>query len=201
VNRAERRRTTPTRTVGGDRRRIILFATLGVVAVLIVAGVILGSRTASVAPTLAQLKVGESAPAFSVSTTAGPFAVPTTDRKPTVLEVFATWCPHCQHEVVTLNSLYQHYGAKANVVAVSGNPQGMDGHSPESQADVMTFVQRFKTKYPVAFDPELKVMNEYLQGGYPTIVVIGPDNKIRAVHDGEVEEKTLAKDIDDALKG
>ena len=53
----------------------------------------------------------------------------------------------------------------------------------------MNFVQKFKVAYPIAYDPDLTVANKYLQGGYPTIVVIGRDGKIAAVRDGEISQQ------------
>ena len=54
----------------------------------------------------------------------GPFNLPKADHKPVLLEVFATWCPHCQHEVSVLNPLFHQYGDKVHFVAVSGSPYG-----------------------------------------------------------------------------
>jgi thiol-disulfide isomerase/thioredoxin len=204
MNRTERRRTNaPAAQKGTDRRRLILYGTLGLIAVLIVAGIVWGSRApqlASEAPTLAKLNIGQDAPSFSVSTTAGPFSVPNASKKPVLLEVFATWCPHCQRETAVLNKIYSRYGNRVDVVAVSGSEYGMNENSKESQADVYAFTQKFKAQYPIAFDPELNVMKKYLQGGYPTVVIIGSDNKIRNIHDGEITEKTLSTDLDSALK-
>jgi len=85
------------------------------------------------------------------------------------------------------------------IVAVSGSPYGLDGSSPENQADVLQFVQKLGVSYPVAFDPELKVADNYLQGGYPTIVIIDKGKKIRYINDGEIAPADLAKAIDGVL--
>ncbi len=181
---------------GADRRKLILYGTLGVIALIAIIAVALASRvpkSASDAPLYAKLSVGDAAPPFAVATTAGPFDLSKPDGKPTLLEIFATWCPHCQNETSVLNQLYEQYGQKVNFVAVSGSNVGMDGNSPESQADVVSFAQRFDVKYPIAYDPNLDVAKKYLQGGYPTIVVIDKANKIAAIDSGEVDRATLAK--------
>ena len=204
MNRADRRRTGPATQQGGaDRRRIIVFATIGVLAIGVIVAFALASRTppvASVAPEQAQIKVGQVAPAYTVATTAGPRAMPSSDGRPVLLEVFATWCPHCQRETAVLNDLFDHYGKKVDFVAVSGSPYAADEQSPETQADVIGFGDHFKVRYPIAYDGDLKVMKAYLQGGYPTIVIIGRNGKIRSIHDGEIAEKTLSDDMDSALK-
>lgn len=184
-----------------DRRKIVLYATLAVVVLAIVVAVGLASRTnvvskaASEAPMLSKLKAGDSAPPFSVATNAGNFDLAQVST-PVLLEVFATWCPHCQRETATLNHLATKYAGKVAVVAVSGSPQGMDGNSPESQADVNQFGAQFNVQYPLAFDPDLKVAQLYLQGGFPTIVLIDKNKKVSLIKSGEVPEADLAKAID-----
>jgi len=184
-----------------DRRKIVLYATLAVVVLAIVVAVGLASRTnvvskaASEAPMLSKLKAGDSAPPFSVATNAGNFDLAQVST-PVLLEVFATWCPHCQRETATLNSLATKYAGKVAVVAVSGSAQGMDGNSVESQADVNQFGAQFNVKYPLAFDPDLKVAQLYLQGGFPTIVLIDKNKKVSLIKSGEVPEADLAKAID-----
>jgi thiol-disulfide isomerase/thioredoxin len=204
MNRSERRRgSVPTRAQA-DRRRLIVYVTIGIIVLLIVVAVALASRTpktASNAPTFAPLKIGQDAPPFSLSTTGGPISVPVPDKKPVLLEVFATWCPHCQREVATLNNVFVRYGDRIHLVAVSGSPYAMDETNPESQGDVFAFTRRFNVRYPIAFDGDLVVAKKYLQGGFPTVVVIGRDNKVLSVRDGEIPQVLLVKDIDAALKG
>ena len=184
-----------------NRRNIILYATIAAVVVGAIVAVALASRVPQSAQTInkkAAIAVGQTAPQFSVATTAGPFDLAAVST-PVVLEVFATWCPHCQHEVPVINALSKQYAGKVAIVGVSGSPYGVDGSSPENQADVMQFVQKLGVTYPVAFDPELKVASNYLQGGYPTIVIIDAKKKIRYINDGEVAPADLAKAIDGVL--
>ena len=184
-----------------NRRNIILYATIAAVVVGEIVAVALASRVPQSAQTInkkAAIAVGQTAPQFSVATTAGPFDLAAVST-PVVLEVFATWCPHCQHEVPVINALSKQYAGKGAIVGVSGSPYGVDGSSPENQADVMQFVQKLGVTYPVAFDPELKVASNYLQGGYPTIVIIDAKKKIRYINDGEVAPADLAKAIDGVL--
>lgn len=190
-----------------DRRKPILYVTLGVIAVALVVTVAVLSRNPSVVPqsateTHAQsaLKVGQKAPDFAVSTTAGPFDLATA-RTPVLLEVFATWCPHCQRETAILNTLYPRYKGAVNIVAVAGSPYAMDESQPESQADVVAFMQKFSIVYPVAFDPSLDVAGKYLQGGFPTVVLIGKDGLVQSIRDGEIPQADIAKALDTSLAG
>jgi peroxiredoxin len=207
MNRAERRPTVPSRAqlaAAAQRRRIAVIGSLCVMAVVIVVAIALASRVpkaASDAPINTALAVGQKAPEFQLATTAGPFDLANAGGKPTLLELFATWCPHCQHETAVLNDLYPKYRAKANVVAVSASPYSMDRTAPESQADVVDFMTKFSVIYPVAFDPTLGVANKYLQGGFPTVVLIGADGIVRGIRDGEIPEADLSKALDAVLAG
>jgi thiol-disulfide isomerase/thioredoxin len=158
-------------------------------------------ESASTAPISATIKVGDKAPDFTVSTTGGPFQLSTSEGKPTLLEVFATWCPHCQREAPVLSSLALRYKDKVNFVGVSGSANGIDGTTPETQADVVEWSQKFGAQYPVAFDPNLDVAHKYLQGGFPTVVLIGTDGKVQAVRSGEMPPTDIAKGLDAALAG
>jgi cytochrome c biogenesis protein CcmG, thiol:disulfide interchange protein DsbE len=187
-----------------QRNRTILYITLALVVLIIVAVVAFYSRvpkTASVAPTQSNIKVGDVAPQFDVATTNGPFDLKQAQAagKPVFLEVFATWCPHCQHEVPVIGQLYKQYGSRMDFLGVSGSPYGMDGSSPESQNDVINFQQSFHVEYPIAYDPTMGVATKYLLGGYPTIVIIDKSGKVSYLNSGEIDAKDLSKQIQKAI--
>lgn len=147
-------------------------------------------QTASQAPIVGKAQEGKPAPQFAVATTAGYFDLSAT-HEPVFLEVFATWCPHCQREVVVVDRLYSKYKNRVSFVAVSGSDTGMDGSSPSSELDVLNWIRRFNVRYPVAYDPLLNVANLYLQGGYPTIAIIDKGKTIRFLDDGEISYNEL----------
>ena len=101
MNRSERRQATvrPSQTelkARAARRTIIIYATLIALAVGAIVTVVIVNRNHSVksasnAPDFAAISVGQSAPAFSVATTNGPFDSSKVAGKPILLEAFATW--------------------------------------------------------------------------------------------------------------
>ena len=186
-----------------NRGRIAMYAigSLLVVGVIVLIGVLNRSavpNSASNAPITSTLKVGSTAPEFTVSTNAGPFDLAGVST-PVLLEVFATWCPHCQRETVVLNDLAAKYAGKVALVAVSGSAQGMDGNSPESQADVNTFGAQYNVRYPLAFDPELKVAGQYIQGGFPSLILIDKNKKVTWTASGESSEADIVKALKKVL--
>lgn len=181
--------------------------TLGIVSIVVIVVLAVGAvlwvrfnpsrqlQTASHAPVIGKAQIGQTAPEFQAATTTGLFDLAKAD-KPVFLEVFATWCPHCQRETAVINQLYTAYHDKVDFVAVSGSDTGMDGTSPASQLDVLNFQQRFHVQYPLSYDPQMNVANLYLQGGFPTIVVIDKGKTVSFINSGE---QTYA-DLEGALK-
>ncbi len=183
-----------------DRRKLIMYVTLIVVIVAVVVGIGLSSRVQKAATDVqisdSKLNVGDTAPTFAIATNGGNFDLSQVST-PVLLEVFATWCPHCQRETAILNDIATKYAGKVAMVAVSGSPYGVDGSSPETQNDVNGFSQHFAVRYPMAFDPNLHVAQLYIKGGFPTLVLIDKNKKIAWMKSGEIPES----DITTAIKG
>jgi len=194
-------RAASSKSTSRDRRKLIGIATLVVIVVGLFVVVGLLSRPNNIVPESAtkavgssKIKVGDVAPEFTAQTNAGPFDLASVST-PVLLEVFATWCPHCQRETIALNDIATKYQGKIAMVAVSGSATDSTSANPESQADVNSFGATYKVRYPIAFDPELKVAGLYLKSGFPTLVLIGANKKIVWMQDGEVSEPTLDKAI------
>lgn len=198
INRAQRRRRTRAAT-GVPSRTAIAAAAATILLLAAVAAIAIANRSAVPksdleAPALAPLAVGQIAPPFRVTTIDGrPFDSESV-RVPIVLEVFATWCPHCQRETAAMNALQSHLAKSAAIIAVSGSDSASDRTSPASPEDVRTFAQYFHVTYPIAYDPQLSVAAHYLQGGFPTIVFIGRDKRVAAIESGEIALPRLLSD-------
>lgn len=184
---------------------------LGILSVVIVALLIAGAiawyairpnqrlASASRAPVVGKALVGQPAPDFSVATTDGPFELKNA-TDPVFLEIFATWCPHCQRETAVIDKLYRTYRTRVDFVGVSGSDTAIDGTSAASQADVLHWVQRFNVQYPIAYDASLGVANSYLQGGFPTIAIVGRDKTVAYLNSGEIPYNELDAAIRKVLR-
>jgi peroxiredoxin len=200
ANRAKRRQAGRSGPASGSYRwlaaagTILLLAAIAAVAVVNRRGV----QSASEAPIYAALSAGQKAPAFDVTTVDGRRIDSRQISGPILLEVFATWCPHCQRETVTLNDLHRRFGKDLTIVSVSGSNAGADGSSPESADGIRRFVSEFGVTYPVAYDPDLAVAKNYLQGGFPTLVFINPQKRVTAFESGEVGSSRLESQAKEA---
>jgi cytochrome c biogenesis protein CcmG, thiol:disulfide interchange protein DsbE len=189
---------------GWLNRKTLVYGTMAVIVIAALVAIGLANRgvvsnaSQTINPNAKKLTVGSAAPTFSITTNAGPFDLAAVST-PVFLEVFATWCPHCQREVPVVDALAKEYAGKVAFIGVSGSPYGVDGSSPENQADINAWVQKLGVSYPIAFDPDLRIANLYLQGGYPTIVVIDSKKVVRYVNSGELTPAELQTAINGVL--
>jgi thiol-disulfide isomerase/thioredoxin len=179
-------------------RRILVWLTVAVVILGVLFAIRYANRgvnrNATQAPVIGVAQVGQTAPHFTAATNQGYFDLAKTG-KPVFLEVFATWCPHCQRETAIVDQLYRRYKGRVDFVGVSGSTTGMDGTSPSSEQDVLNFAARFHAQYPLAYDGSLEVAHKYLQGGFPTLVIIGRDKRITYLSSGETSYAELESAI------
>lgn len=179
---------------------------IGITVAVIVIGILVAIRYANTgvqrsstqAPIIGTAHLGQKAPEFTAATDQGYFDLAKT-QKPVFLEIFATWCPHCQRETAIVDRLYQRYKGRVDFVGVSGSTTGMDGSSPASEQDVLNFATMFHAQYPLAYDGSLVVAHEYLQGGFPTLVVMNRNKTITYLSSGETSYKELNSAIQKAL--
>ncbi|MDE2481232.1 MAG: TlpA family protein disulfide reductase [bacterium] len=188
-------------------QRQLAAISVAVLVVLVVVGVLYVRlhpsqqlQNASVAPVNATAEMGQRAPEFVTASTNGLFDLDKT-TKPAFIEIFATWCPHCQRETAVIEKLYTRFGNRVAFIAIPGSDTGMDGTSPESQLDVLTFQNRFGVSYPIgAYDPSLSIAKQYLKGGFPTIAIVDAHKTIAYINSGEIPYEELAAVLERTLK-
>jgi len=148
-------------------------------------------------------KVGTKAPGFSVQTPQGLVTSDSYAGQPYMLEIFATWCPHCQRMTTVLRDIRKRFPLdKLGMVSVTGSPDSSqstpDNLIPENQADVDAFDAQFKVTWPAVFDKDLIVAKTWGFSGFPGIYIVDAKGMIRYEHSGEVDEKTLVAEIQKA---
>jgi cytochrome c biogenesis protein CcmG, thiol:disulfide interchange protein DsbE len=206
--RAERRRqerdqpTGPKNVWGG--RIAGLLAGIAIVAIIVYAFMQRNTQVtgAAVAPNAVPsigppAKVGTQAPSFSLPQKGGVFSNATFAGQPYLLEIFATWCPHCQRMTAVLRALRAQFplsrlgmlSVTGSNIASSSTPTQM---VPEDQNDVDTFDAFYNVTWPAVFDKNLSVAQAWGLNGFPTIFIVDAHGRIVYQHSGEVDEKTLA---------
>jgi peroxiredoxin len=126
---------------------------------------------------------------------------------PVVLEFFAVWCPHCQHEAPLVQRIFSTYNRQGvRVWAILANPYGPNydnsfgtDTSLATASDLRWFARTFHEAVPQLVDPNFHVVNRYGVSGYPSIYVIDKRGVIRYVGSGEQPYNTLASAVARAI--
>jgi len=142
--------------------------------------------------------VGSKAIPFEIDTPLGPFTSSSLAGKPYLLEIFASWCPHCQRETKVLKAVRAKVPAsKLFMVSVSGSLFGQNStlgtNVQESQAGVDAFDKEYGVTWPAFYDGNLTVARLWGMVGFPMIYVVDKQGVIRYVGSGDQDEPTLMK--------
>jgi peroxiredoxin len=147
------------------------------------------------------LAVGATAPSFTLKTPQGQtFSLSDFRNKATLVEFFATWCPHCAAEAPHLEKIYASL-PKATYAFVSINADG------ETAPSIFAFHTYFGLQYPALLDPSSsagsftspggagKVTNAYKVQAFPTFYVLNGQGVIVWRSDGEQPDALLRQEL------
>lgn len=115
--------------------------------------------------------VGDTAPNFSITTTAGDTMTPRNfGGKVLVLNFWASWCPPCVEEAPSLNEFAK--TLKSSGVVVLGISVDRNDQSFQN------FLKRFGVAYPIARDPEENISYRYGTYKIPESYIIDRNGKV-----------------------
>jgi thiol-disulfide isomerase/thioredoxin len=170
----------------------IAFATTLTLLCGVIFGTILRLRQGPLDPPGYVNMRGQVAPAFETTALTGEAFGTQRLQRPLIVEFFATWCDACRSEVGVLNGLAHDLRGKADIVAINASTKGQH-ESPETMADLRSFIHLYNTKYPVAFDPTAAIAKTYNVGSYPQIVVIRRDGVVEYNMAGTLPPEMIEK--------
>ena len=123
---------------------------------------------------LAEGLEGSAMPDFTVTDTEGRvlnLAGLLEEKELVVLNIFATWCPPCQHEFPEMEEVYGRLGDRMEIVAVSGEPND----TPQVLAD---FREKLGLTFPMGPALDTGILDHIPVQGFPTTVFIDREGLI-----------------------
>jgi thiol-disulfide isomerase/thioredoxin len=207
--RAAQRRREQRRTIGYTVGALVVI----VVAVAVISGLggsgstgrirasASGAISVSASPRSSMLAVGDaipsfSAPGFHMQARGDAYSL---EREridwsgygggPSVLTIWAPWCPHCQAELPVLSATVAKYPS-VRLVSVATSIGQHPGPSPDE------YLADNGLTFPVAIDDESGTLARALGvQAFPTIYVVGSDGRVSYAAEGEVPTGTLQSEL------
>jgi cytochrome c biogenesis protein CcmG, thiol:disulfide interchange protein DsbE len=96
------------------------------------------------------------------------------------VDFWASWCGPCRQSFPWMNEMQAKYGAKGlQIVGVNLDAK---------RADADQFLAQVPAKFSLGFDAKGDSAKQFGVKGMPTSVLIGPDGKVLAIHQGFKDE-------------
>ena len=144
-----------------------------------------------------ELFEGDRAPWFSADLVDGSsFDMKDVQGKVILVNFWATWCGPCVREMPAFEWLYADYGTDSDVAIIAVNCM-------DPKSDVDSFVSENGYTFPIAYDIDGSIEDQYPTDGIPYTLVIGKDGYIKKIYlgayDAESQYKEYKQAIEDAL--
>jgi len=110
--------------------------------------------------------------------------------RPTVVNVWASWCLPCRAEAPLLNTASSQYGDEIEFIGVDVQ---------DNQKGAKKFLAEFGLDFDHFFDRNREIPNFYGGIGTPITFFFGPNGELVNTHNGILDERTLALNIDELL--
>jgi len=140
----------------------------------------------------AELKTGDPFPSLAAAGLSG--TLPATEGRVVLVDFWASWCAPCKASFPAYARLQTDYAGRGLViVAVSVD---------ESAAAYEKFVRNLHPPFATVHDKSQQLVRQVKVPTMPTCYLIGPDGRVRFVHQGfhgEDSERELRKEIDTLL--
>lgn len=112
--------------------------------------------------------------------------------KPAVVNVWASWCLPCRSEAPLLDDAFDAYGDRIEFIGVD---------VADNQESAKEFLAEFGlAEFDHFFDETRSIPNAYGGLGTPITFFFGPDGELIRTHNGVIDERALALNIDELLQ-
>ena len=113
-------------------------------------------------------------------------------ERPVILNVWASWCAPCRSEAPLLRSAHARWGDRVRFLGVDVR---------DDQAGARSFIAEFELDgFEHLYDPEGRIPSALGGIGVPHTYFFAPGGELVTLHNGVIDERTLALQIDELLR-
>lgn len=114
------------------------------------------------------------------------------------LNFWATWCPPCREEMPNIEEIYKKNNSNENELVILGVAMPNIGREG-SVNNIKAFLKDKEYTFPVVFDEDGKLMNDYFINAFPTTYIIGKDGRIVNFIPGAMDKEVMEAIIKEAM--
>lgn len=114
------------------------------------------------------------------------------------LNFWATWCPPCREEMPNIEEIYKKNNSNENDLVILGVAMPNIGREG-SVNNIKAFLKDKEYTFPVVFDEDGKLMNDYFINAFPTTYIIGKDGRIVNFIPGAMDKEIMEAVIKEAM--
>lgn len=114
-------------------------------------------------------------------------------QKPIVMNLWATWCPHCTTEMGDYQKLFDEYGGRIEFVMLDVVDTAGEALAARDYVKEQAFT------FPVYYDSDAEVCSALSVIGIPMTVIVSADGDVVLVHSGEITYSAMKSTIDGLL--
>ncbi len=159
---------------------------IGAIAIIAIGGLALAASQGSTAVSGSQKTEVAPAPDFTLEKVGGGTLTLSDykDKKPVILDFWATWCPNCRRDIPHQNAFYQKYKDQIEVIGVD---------LQEEPSIVQKFIEDVGVTYPVVLDSNGEVARKYQVAYTNYHVLISKSGDIVGTIPGDISEDDFIK--------
>lgn len=110
--------------------------------------------------------------------------------RPSVVNVWASWCPPCRSEAPLLREAHDQFGGSVDFIGVDVQ---------DNQSDAKDFLAEFGIEFEQFFDRPRSVPNFYAAIGTPITFFFDSDGELIRTHLGVIDDRSLALGVDEII--
>ena len=115
--------------------------------------------------------------------------------KPTIINVWTTWCVYCKEEMPYFDELYEKYKDQLQFLMVNV----LDGNS-ETIENGKKFIGSNGYHFPYYYDKNFDLVYAYNLSGYPNTIFIDQEGNLIKVHYGLITKEELVEQVSKLLE-
>ena len=107
--------------------------------------------------------------------------------KPTIVNIWASWCPPCRDEMPYFESSYQEHGSDINFVMLNA----LESRPTETKQAALEFADEMNLSMPIYFDNNASNQIEFAANMLPLTALLDADGEVIEVVRGQVSPAKL----------